>query len=437
MSLKGSVLRNLFWLNDFCHNSLIRKHYKDVKDVFEDGRKFLGTREKNLRKLLKYTVRNCSYYQDGNVNNLDSFPVVNKSILQREYKNILVPEHRNPYQKTPNYHIQKTSGSTGTPFALPFDTRKRQRRLAELKYFGEIVGFKSHEKLIQLRIWTRWHSKSSRQSFWENIVPFDISNLGDENLSSLCDTIQKEKAICLRGYASSFDLLARYVEKHKIELPSVKIVIAGSEMLLDSTRELVKRHIGCDIISQYANEENGILAQELLGNTNNGFYFNDASYIFEVLKLDKDEPAGIGEIGRLVITDLFNYAFPIIRYDNGDTCTLAYCDKSQKYYISKLYGRRLDLLYDTNGRPVFPMLLARILKNYDEIVLQWQFIQKGRNTYLLKIIKKNVDFSTGKLIEDIKESFGQDADISVEYVDGIPILASGKRKSVINEYIQN
>lgn len=35
--------------------------------------------------------------------------------------------------------------------------------------------------------------------------------------------------------------------------------------------------------------------------------------------MDSDEPAEPGELGRIVITDLFNYAFPILRYDNGDT----------------------------------------------------------------------------------------------------------------------
>lgn len=45
----------------------------------------------------------------------------------------------------------------------------------------------------------------------------------------------------------------------------------------------------------------------------------DTSGVYlEVLKLEEDIPAGDGELGRLVITDLYNYAFPPIRYENGD-----------------------------------------------------------------------------------------------------------------------
>ena len=60
----------------------------------------------------------------------------------------------------------------------------------------------------------------------------------------------------------------------------------------------------CEIISQYADEECGILAQEKVPtkSTDNVMYFNHSSYIFEILKLDSVEPAAYGEVGRIVIT---------------------------------------------------------------------------------------------------------------------------------------
>lgn len=133
--------------------------------------------------------------------------------------------------------------------------------MAELKYFGEIVGFKTHDMLIHLRTWNRWQSKTPKQIKKENIIPFDISQMGDKELGELCEIINKNKALCLRGYASSFDLLARYIKDHNIECPSVKI-ITFSEALHDDVRNIVKENIKCDIISQYADEECGIMAQE-------------------------------------------------------------------------------------------------------------------------------------------------------------------------------
>lgn len=407
----------------------------NIRYIQEHGVQAQCLRQQLLTDLLQHAVKNTLFYRNMKSLELKDYPVVNKSILQDHYDEIFIPETNNPWQYGGKYHIQRTSGSTGTPFAVPFDTRKKERRLSELKYFGKIVGFKSHDKLVQLRIWTKWQSKTNSQSFWENIVPFDISNLNEANLEMLCETIRNVRAKCLRGYASSFDLLARYVGEHRLKLPSVKIIIAGSETLFDSTRELIGKNLGCPIISQYANEENGILAQERVGDNKRRFFLNESGYFFEVLKFDSDEPAEYGELGRLVITDLFNYAFPIIRYDNGDNCVMKLDEKTQRPYISNLYGRRLDMIYNTQGEPIFPMALARILKNY-EMIRQWQFIQKTSVHYVLKLAVNNKsgleETSSNEILTLLKVLLGNDSDISIEYVDDIPVLNSGKRKSVVN-----
>lgn len=438
MTLLSTILRYNFWIKDFLKGDKVWTHYCDIRYLQKKSQLAITQREQMLSELLHYATNNTKFYKNINSSDLKNFPVVNKGLLKKHYDEILIPEDANPWQRGGKYHIQKTSGSTGTPFAVPFDTRKRKRRLAELKYFGRIVGFRSHDKLVQLRIWTKWQNKSRSQSFWENIVPFDISNLNDTNLQLLCDTINKTKALCLRGYASSFDLLARYVGEHQLKLPSVKIIIAGSETLFDSTRTLVEKNIGCNIISQYANEENGILAQERVGDLEHRFYLNEADYFFEVLKCDSDEPAEYGELGRLVITDLFNYAFPIIRYDNGDNCIMELDEATNTPYISKLFGRRLDLIYNNQGEPVFPMILARVLKNYSEI-RQWQFFQMNMNEYILKLVS-NKDkiqlMEENNILNQLKETFGNDSKIQIEYVDEIPVLNSGKRKSVVNLWKQ-
>ena len=146
----------------------------NIRYIQERGVQTQCLRQQLLTDLLQHAVKNTLFYRNIKSLELKDYPVVNKSVLQEHYDEIFIPETNNPWQYGGKYHIQRTSGSTGTPFAVPFDTRKRERRLAELKYFGKIVGFKSHDKLVQLRIWTKWQSKTNSQSFWENIVPFDI-----------------------------------------------------------------------------------------------------------------------------------------------------------------------------------------------------------------------------------------------------------------------
>ena len=170
------------------------------------------------------------------------------------------------------------------------DTRKRNRRVAELKYFNEQIGFKSHEKLGQCRIWTKWQSKSKWQSFKENIIPINIEKMDDETIAMLLKTVKKHKIFALRAYASWYDALIKYLEAGKgnpKDLSTVKICISISEALNEDTREKMLALTGIPIVEAYADEEAGMLAQQRIGDNN--YYLNHSGYIFEFLKLESDD----------------------------------------------------------------------------------------------------------------------------------------------------
>ena len=222
--------------------------------------------------------------------------------------------------------------------------------------------------------------------------------------------------------------------------PSLKLIVTTSESLEDDVRQASMKAFGCNVVSQYANEECGVLAQESIPTqmTDNKMYFNWSGYYIEILKIDEDKPVEYGELGRIVLTDFHNHAFPVIRYDTGDTCILLPPDEKSNGYpvMGKLYGRRFDLTYATDGTPIYPLAYGRLLKNYDIISL-WQFIQKAKKDYILKLVLKREDKKqVADMIAEIKDFLGLDANITVEYVNEIPVLRSGKRKPVKNEWIK-
>lgn len=436
MDINALYLRIRFWIKDFLKGSPIGKPYNEIKYIQENSYEIgLPFRKEALKQLLNHAKKNTEFYKHIHGDDLKSFPIMNKTTLLEHYDEIRVEKSKIPGQ-IGDIHIQTTSGSTGTPFKIPQDTKKRNRRIAELKYFGKIAGFNSHEKLIHLRTWNKWQQKTLKQIKEENIIPFDIARMADEDLKQLCKLVISSKAVCLRGYASSLGKLAEYAKGKGFRFPYLKIAIAGAESLQDDVRALFKKVMGADIQSQYANEECGILAQERVPTQekDNPMYWNHSGYFFEVLKLDSDEPAQYGELGRIIITDLYNYAFPLIRYDNGDTAILQAPDKFSRGYpiIEKLYGRRFDLTYTTSGIAVHPLTYGRILKHYENIV-QWQFIQNSKDAYQLNVITRgNEDFS--EITNQLKEYLGFDANITIKQVEEIPVLASGKRKPVVNNW---
>lgn len=437
MDINAYSLRAKFWIEDYLKGSPIGIPYNEIKYIqehsYEEGQPI---REKALHKLMDFAREHTSYYKNIKGYDLSSYPIMNKATLLEHYDEIKVAPAEIPGQQG-EVHIQTTSGSTGTPFKIPQDTLKRQRRIAELKYFGKIVGFRTHDKLIHLRTWNRWQQKTAKQIKSENIIPFDIAIMDDASLKRLCELTMSEKAVCLRGYASSLGKVAEYADGKGYQFPHLKIAIAGAEALQDDTRALYKRVMKSEIISQYANEECGIMAQERIPtkDTDNCMYWNYSGYYFEVLKFDSDEPAEYGELGRIVITDLHNYAFPLIRYDNGDTAVLLPPDEYSNGYpvLGKLYGRRFDITYSTTGAAILPLTYGRILKHFDTIS-QWQFVQEGEKEYKLKVVMRREDQKLDSIVEQLKEYIGKDAIVTIERVTDIPVLASGKRKPCVNNW---
>ncbi len=432
MSLGGFIRRATYWTNDFFHKSQIRTHYKDIERILNNENNFGKIiQKKHLNNILRHAVENSKFYSRYSYDNVGSFPVINKFVIRENYEsfkieNSKIPEHRG------KLHIQQTSGSSGTTLTVLQDKRKRNRLVAELKYFGKIAGYKSHEKLAYLRIWVKSQAKSKTQSFRENIYAINSSRIDEEMLSSLCSKIDKKKIIAILGYASWYDKLLDYLENNSIKLPSLKVIFAGSEMLQPTTKVGLKKILNCKVISRYANQEQGVLGQD--NDDDENYYLNHGSYFFEFLKLDSDETAAPGELCRIVVTDLFNYAFPLIRYDTGDTGTYISENKNSNglTVLSKLYGRRWDLIYAPDGAVIHPITLAAIIKHYNKVEL-WQFIQKAQNKYELRL-KLNGDIDLTDFLQQLKRVFGAESKIDILLVKNIPVLSSGKRKPIVNEW---
>ena len=135
--------------------------------------------------------------------------------------------------------------------------------------------------------------------------------------------------------------------------------------------------------------------------------------------------------------DLYNYAFLLIRYENGDVVerkTVKTNKVKYRQYFTQIYGRKIDLIYDTNGEPVSPHAISIKMWGIENIS-QWKFIQTGMKTYRFVINGKKADEAGIRSM--MCEELGKDAEILFEYVDEIPVLSLGKRKYIENQYRKN
>ena len=390
-----------------------------------------------LESLLDFAKSHTVFYGEVKGCKLSDFPVINKQVILSRYNDFLVSERNIPGQKG-RLHIQKTSGSTGTPFAIPQDSRCRTRRIATIKVENEKIGFHSFEPMMHLRA-VRHYWGNIGDLFYNrklNIVYADNSNLTDEKVSKILTAINTHKVKVVRGYMTTLDTITRYAVEHNVELTFRPIFISVGELLLESLRLRIVNDLKCHVISQYGNEENGIFGQSAIDAPGDTIYLNRANCYIEILKMDSDEPAGQDELGRIVVTDFTNYALPMIRYDIGDVAMVGDVKDGELLSLKSLSGRKTDLIYTTSGRQIdlFNSISPEIYNNPD--VSQWQFIQKSKDEYQLRLCMKNesLRISETNILFGLKSLLGIDAKIDIEYVNKIPVLNSGKRKIVIQNH---
>ena len=418
----------LFWLYDFIINRrAVAEYYNEL--VRTVGRTDDRHNEK-LRKIMAYAVQNVPYYSGCKSDNILDFPVVNKTVIKNDIKQFV--------SKTVDInslHKVTTSGSTGTPFTVFHDKTKRIHHTADNLFFMNLAGYTMGTPLYYMRVWNKYCSHGKLSNLLSNIHPVEIADLSEDVLSKIFDGIITgggRKSI--QAYASTYDTLCSFLQKKNIcSLDAdIEVMIAMSEHLSESTRKTLSEILHCPVVARYSNMENGFIGQQLPGTP--WYLLNNCSYYVELLDLDSDKPVEKeNELGRIVITDYYNFGMPMIRYDTGDLGTF-----ERKMYkgeeitvLASIEGRRTDMIYQTNGAYASPHVITNTMWPYHSIK-QWQFIQTGEkdDKFILNgVISKE---EINELEKNLRGYLGNDANFVYEYVDNIPVLSSGKRKMIVN-----
>lgn len=432
------LLRKWFWIGDFFKGSPMWHAYCDVRNIAENRNGTASQRRNELlTHLLEHAKNNTEFYKDNTYKSLSDYPVVNKQTILGNYDAFFVAPDKIPGQKG-KVHVQKTSGSTGTPFEIRQDTNCRTRRIATIKYENDLIGFHSFEPMMHLRAFAHYWGGEEKIRYAKdlNIWYADNADLTDERVKEILDTIIYNKIKYVRGYMTSLDIITRYAVEHGIEFTHEVFFISVGELLLESLRNRIVNDLHCHLISQYGNEENGIFGSTDIDGVGTEMNLNGANCIVEILKLDSDEPVEGGELGRIVVTDLTNYAMPMIRYEIGDVAAIGnMSDDGIITKIVKLSGRKTDLILKQDGTHVdfFNSVPKEVYNNPK--IRQWQFIQHSLDNCTLKLT--TVDALTPNEEQFFKASIqdllGATVTVNIAQVDEIPVLSSGKRKVVINE----
>lgn len=425
-----------YWAMDTLRGGKVRKSL-DLLEQIEGGimsdEQVEKYHQEQVKKLLDHTRKTVAYYASMSSLSLAEWPVVNKASIKNSQESFF----SNQFNRSQLIEMS-TSGSTGTPFRCYQNIEKKRHVNAEVLYYNGQIDYKIGRKIIYFRSIVGEVQKNALQQFAQNICLLDCKDLSDQGIEKKLDIIRKESqhgGAMIMGYCSTLDAFRRYFQKYgtnKAEGCNIYGIIGGSEIFHDITRDVLEKAFKCKCVSRYSNEENGFIGQD--DEIRNVFIPNRANYIVEILKLNSNEPVFDGEVGRVVITDLYNYAMPMIRYDTGDVGAWQEVNHKgcKRKAIGSFSGRVVDMIFDCNGNQISPHSITNLMWSYQGIK-QYQFIQKGKAEYTMRINLGDFELDEESVKRDLKRIVGEEASVIVEYTDEIPVLASGKRRYIKNE----
>jgi phenylacetate-CoA ligase len=200
---------------------------------------------------------------------------------------------------------------------------------------------------------------------------------------------------------------------HDLRGKGVKALFLTTEYLSDAMRKQLQNAWNCDVRLHYGLTEMGLgVAVEC--NARNGYHFNEADLLVEVVDPKTGAVLGNDAEGELVFTTLVREAMPLIRYRTHDISKLisgsCECGASTLKKISKV-AKRLEAIVKTSaGDELYPSMFDDILFNIPDIVDYQVTLGKEGDMDVL-LLKVELTRESGDIREAISKAIQSHAPI--------------------------
>ncbi|HEY9040622.1 MAG TPA: hypothetical protein VIN66_00425, partial [Rheinheimera sp.] len=144
-----------------------------------------------------------------------------------------------------------------------------------------------------------------------------------------------------------------------------------------------------------------------------------------------------GESGDILLTDLFNYGMPLIRYQNGDRATLHnnLCQCGNPLPVmSSVDGRKLDVIKTPSGKLIPGELFPHLFKEFPGIY-KFQVRQSQLDALTINIVEKRplTESERVAITNEINRYSEGELTLTINIVDDIPLTAAGKHRVTVCE----
>lgn len=386
-----------------------------------DGREIGEIADARLERVIEHARKRVPYYSEGlkgvgkvrSAEDLCSVPLTQKSDIKRSPESFVSREF-----KPEDLHFLYTSGSTGVPLKLYYSRTDSIHGFA-LKYHALTeFGFAPSRLVFSMMV-----ARMPRH-------PLDRILYRSANISPFIPEEEKLRRIALErpqiviSYPSTFLSMAGAAR----EKAHFEIAVTASEVLSANTRGKIEGAFSCKVRNYYGTNECWSIGWEC---EKGRMHINSDSVIVEILD-GRGRPA---RRGNVVITSLWRYSMPIIRYNLGDVASLegrCPCGRGLAV-ISPIEGRSSSMVRTIDGRQVPWIYFQQKLKGIPGL-LQFQGIQETERELVVKIVpERGGEAVAGLVRKGALACMPQDMKLRVETVKSIPRSDAGKTMAFVSK----
>ena len=389
-----------------------------------------------LSRLLAHAEKHVPYYRElfrslnmtsrdiRSLKDLAQLPILTKDIVRERWRDLVREDV--PLEKLSKHH---SGGSTGMP--LTFYRERMYMDASEAGTYrnftqcgwqpGEMIAFfwGSNERLHQMSK-TEFELRQRLRRMYQ----FDPFHSGESEFEQWLKKWPSVKPSIILGYASTIGRFANYVQGKGASVEPLKGVFSTAEKLYLPQRKLIEQVFGCRVYDCYGSSEvQNISAECSLGNMH-----VNADYV--VLEVEEH-----GGARPFLVTSLWNYAMPFIRYRNDDCGELVddVCSCGNNFPLMELNVARVsDNFVLPDGRVVHGEYFTHLMYG-SEGIETFQFHQTAADHITLWIVAgKGAGEARQKTIRDavanIKALTERPITVDVRETESIPLSTAGKHR---------
>lgn len=443
MAIFPTLVRNVFFPLSLGRNgelAQLRYQREFERSQFFSPDELRALQTERLQQLLRHAYAQCPFYRQrfndrgltpGDIRTLEdlrALPVLEKADIQQQAANMVATNW-------PRRDLirNQTGGSTGTPISFYLSGDRKCSRAAATLRHNRWAGWEVGDRAAVIwgaprdrpgnSLWAKIRGWLLREPLW-----LDTAQMTEATLQEFHRALWRYQPRIIQAYARAAVLFARYLEARNLRPYRPLSIITSAEVLEDEDRAVLERVFGCPVFNRYGCREVSVIASECTAHR--GLHVMAEGLYVEIETADG--PAGPGQMGDILVTDLLNHAMPLIRYRIGDLGSLARgscpCGRSLPR-LEKVAGRVTDFLVGDTGQLISGVFLATYIVAQRPSLGQVQIHQSRAGQVLYKI-RPGQGFERARdeeyLRRTTREYLGNSASVALEIVAELPASPSGK-----------